>query len=232
MVSTRRTILAASCIFPSISCVNTGPHQFLLQLVDLLLLLFNLGRLFKPGIRFTDRLPELRNGFFFLCKHFRRRGDVGKAKFVFFGELGKLGTAEKELLGESAQLRGLGPKHTLYLSAAADVPRNCRDASKMGRQIYARIGINGSSTLREDGHRVIDLKIHVIADGGKLISFRADDPAVLALNFPGTTSLLGELASDHDRLPVILGPVRVLPLVLQRNGDLSATKRRRSEQGI
>jgi hypothetical protein len=75
------------------------PSQFFLQLIDLLLLLPSLRCLFKPVTRFTEGCLEIGNGFPLLCKDLGRSGDVGETSVVFFGELGKLGTAEEELWG-------------------------------------------------------------------------------------------------------------------------------------
>lgn len=78
-------------------------------------------------------------------------------------------------------------------------------------------------TLGENIHRVVDLNVHMIADGSKFIFLGANDSAVLALDFPRAIALFGEFTSDHNGLSVFLGLVRLLPLVLQRNGDFGCS---------
>lgn len=78
-------------------------------------------------------------------------------------------------------------------------------------------------TLRQDIHRVVDLNVHVITDGLKLLSFGRNDLAVSALDLVRRRAVFGEAARDHNASAVVLGSVRLLPLVFQHNGHLSDT---------
>lgn len=89
------------------------PSQFFLQLVYFRLLLSSLGSLFIPIVRFAVRRLEIGDGLLLLREDFGRGGDIGDTSFVFFRELGKLGTAEKELQERISKQRR--NKFILYL---------------------------------------------------------------------------------------------------------------------
>ena len=66
----------------------------------------------------------------------------------------------------------------------------------------------------------------MIADRSELIFLSTDDSTVLALDFPRAVALLGEPTRDDDGLSVFLGFVRLLALILQRNGHFGGSAQR------
>lgn len=77
-------------------------------------------------------------------------------------------------------------------------------------------------TLSQDIHGVIDLDIHVIANGRQFVFLSADDPSVFTLDFPGRATIFGESASNDDGLAVLFGFVGFLSLILDMDGDFGS----------
>ena len=93
-------------------------------------------------------------------------------------------------------------------------------------------------TLSEDVHGIVDLNIHVVADGLQLLALRRDSPPIPRLDLVRRRAVPREAASDDDALAVLLRLVRLLALVLELYGylgdaahDGKRTARRRSKIG-
>lgn len=71
--------------------------------------------------------------------------------------------------------------------------------------------------MGEDVHGIINLNVHVIADGSEFIFLSGYSLAVLALDLPSRGACLREAASDDDALAILFGLVGFLALIL--HGD-------------
>lgn len=75
--------------------------------------------------------------------------------------------------------------------------------------------------MRKDIHRIVDLDIHVIANGGEFAAVIGHEFSALGTNPIGRAPLPGELPSDDNAGTIFLRLVRFVSLVLDHHGDFS-----------
>ena len=75
-------------------------------------------------------------------------------------------------------------------------------------------------TLSEDIHGIVDLNVHMVADGLQLLALCRDSPPIPRLDLVRRRAVPREAASYDDALAVLLRFVGFLALVLELHGYL------------
>lgn len=79
-------------------------------------------------------------------------------------------------------------------------------------------------TLSKNVHGIVDLNVHVIADGCQFVFLGGYSLTVLALDLPRRTAFFREATSDENALAVFFGLVGFFALILDRDRHLRHPK--------
>ncbi len=77
--------------------------------------------------------------------------------------------------------------------------------------------------MRKYIHRIINLDVHMVADGRQLLPLCGDHLSIPALDLVGRRAFFSEASSDDDAIAIYIMFIRLVALVLQLNRDFGST---------